>query len=47
VLLREENGGTYEVGLEETGEYTILIGSNNNRSTPFTLTVKITKLADV
>lgn len=26
VLLREEKGGTYEVGLEESGDYTIFIG---------------------
>lgn len=47
VLLREEKGGTYEVGLEESGDYTIFIGSTKNRSTAFTLTVKITKLADI
>jgi hypothetical protein len=47
VLLREENGGTYEVGLEENGDYTIFIGSTNNRSMSFTLTVKITKLTDI
>lgn len=47
VLLREERGGTYEVGLEESGDYTIFIGSINHRSVQFTLTVKITKLADI
>lgn len=47
VLLREERGGTYEVGLEETGDYTIFLGSTNGKSAPFTLTVKITKLADI
>jgi hypothetical protein len=47
VLLREEKGGTYEVGLEESGDYTIFIGSTNNRSVPFTLTVKIGRLADI
>ncbi len=47
VLLREKKGGTYEVGLEMSGDYTIFIGSVNNKSVPFTLTIKITKLADV
>ena len=47
VLLREERGGTYEVGLEESGDYTIFLGSTNGKSAPFTLTVKITKLADI
>lgn len=47
VLLREERGGSYQVGLEESGEYTIFIGSTNNKPVQFTLTVKITKLADI
>ncbi|MEP6925940.1 MAG: hypothetical protein ABI954_15840 [Pyrinomonadaceae bacterium] len=47
VLLREEKGGTYEVGLETSGDYTIFVGSTDNKSVPFTLTVKITKLADI
>jgi len=47
VLLREERGGTYEVGLEESGDYTIFIGSINHKSVPFTLTVKITKMTDI
>jgi hypothetical protein len=46
-LLREEKGGTYEVGLEENGNYTIFIGSPNNKSMAFTLTVSIIKLADI
>lgn len=47
VLLREERGGSYEVGLEENGDYSIFLGSINGKSAPFTLTVKITKLADI
>ncbi|HKX82606.1 MAG TPA: hypothetical protein VJL58_00170 [Pyrinomonadaceae bacterium] len=47
VLLREERGGTYEVGLEETGDYIIFIGSTNGRSVPFKLSVRITKLSEV
>lgn len=47
VLLREESGGKYEVGLEETGDYTIFIGALGNNPVTFTLTVKITKLADI
>ena len=47
VLLREERGGTYEVGLEESGEQTIILGSTNGKSAAFTLTVKIVRLADI
>jgi hypothetical protein len=47
VLLREERGGTYEVGLEETGDYTIFLGSTGRTPAGFTLTVRITKLADI
>jgi len=47
LLLREEKGGTYEVGLEETGDYTIFLGSTNGRSAAFTLTVKIVKMTDI
>jgi hypothetical protein len=47
VLLREEKGGSYEVGLEESGDYTIFIGSTEGKSVPFTLTVKITNMTDI
>jgi len=47
VLLREERGGHFEVGLEESGDYTIFIGSVSGKPVAFTLTVKITKLADI
>lgn len=47
VLLREESGGSYEVGLEESGDYTIFIGSTNGRPKTFTLTVAITKMTDI
>ncbi len=47
VLLRETSGGTYEVGLEVTGDYTIFIGPLGRNPVTFTLTVKIEKLADV
>ena len=47
VLLREEKGGTYEVGLEQSGDYTIFIGSTSGRSANFTLTVSITKMTDI
>ena len=47
VLFREERGGTYEIGLEETGDYTIFLGSTNGKPAAFTMTVKITKLADI
>jgi hypothetical protein len=47
VLLREKKGGVYEIGLEESGDYTIFIGSNKNTPISFTLAVGITKLADI
>jgi hypothetical protein len=47
VLLREERGGSFEVGLEESGDYTIFIGSTDNKPVSFALTVKIARLADV
>ena len=47
VLLREQRGGTYEVGLEESGDYTIFLGSINSKPAPFTLTVKIVKMTDI
>lgn len=47
VLLREEGGGTFEVGLEENGDYSIFLGSTSGRPASFTLTVKIAKLSDV
>jgi len=47
VLLREEKGGTYEIGLEETGDYSIFIGSTGDKSLSFTLSVKITKMSDI
>jgi hypothetical protein len=47
VLLREERGGTYNVGLEESGDYTIFLGSTSGRSSKFTLTVKIVKMTDI
>ena len=47
VLLREESGGTYEVGLEEGGDYTIFMGSTNSKSAAYSLTVKIVKMTDI
>lgn len=47
VLLREEGGGHYEVGLEETDDYTIFVGSTGGRSVPFVLKVGVTRLTDI
>lgn len=47
VLLREERGGRFEVGLEEAGDYTIFIGSLNGKPVSFSMTVSIRKLADI
>ncbi|MEP7075278.1 MAG: hypothetical protein ABI878_05665 [Acidobacteriota bacterium] len=43
VLLKEERGGSYEVDLDQDGDYEIFVGSTNHRSKAFTLVVKITK----
>ena len=47
VLLREEMGGHYEIGLEEAGDYTIFIGSLSGKPVQFTLTVGIRRLTDI
>ena len=47
VLLREERGGMFVVGLEETGDYTIFIGSTDGKPVAFTLTVKIEQMTDI
>lgn len=47
VLLREERGGTYQVGLEESGDVTIFLGSTSGKSAAFTMTVKIVKMTDI
>ena len=47
VLLREERGGTYEIGLEESGEYTIFLGTTSGKSAAFTLGVRITRMTDI
>ncbi|MEP6902093.1 MAG: hypothetical protein ABJA66_10100 [Actinomycetota bacterium] len=47
VLLREESSGTYEIGLEESGDYTIFMGSTDNKPVSFTLTVEIAKMTDI
>lgn len=47
ILLEYERGGHYEIPLEESGEYTLLVGSTNGRPVPFTLTVKVRKMRDI
>jgi len=47
VLLREESGGHFEVDLEESGDYTIFVGSLSGKPAAFSLTVKIQKMSDV
>ena len=47
VLLREEHGGRFEIGLEEAGDYTIFVGSLNGKPVTFRMTVSIRKLADI
>jgi hypothetical protein len=47
VMLREEKGGHYEVGLEESGDYTIFIGSTSGKPVNFNMTVRVTKMTDI
>ena len=47
VLLRQEEGGFYEVYFEEGGEISILIGATGSRPVAYTLTVKITRMTDI
>lgn len=47
VLLREEHGGTFDVGIEETGDHTIFVGSLGSNPVTFTMTVQVKKLADI
>lgn len=47
VLLEEQRGGRFEVGLEEAGDYTIFIGSTTGRSEKFDLKVAVARLADI
>jgi hypothetical protein len=47
VLLREEVGGHYEVGLEETGDYTIFIGPSSGKSEAFDLRLAVARMSDI
>jgi hypothetical protein len=47
VVLREERGGTFVVGLEESGDYTIFVGSTTGKTVSFALSVKIERLTDI
>ena len=47
LFLRREHGGIHEVYFEEGGEISILLGSINGKSVPYTLTVKITRMTDI
>lgn len=42
VLLREENGGIFQIDLDQNSDFSIFVGSTNHKSISFTLTVKIT-----
>jgi hypothetical protein len=47
VVLREERGGTFLFGLEESGDYTIFVGSTTGKTVSFALSVKIERLTDI
>lgn len=47
VLLRETRGGKYEIGLEETGDYTIFVGPLGRNPVTFTLSITVTRMTDI
>ena len=47
VLLREERGGSYEIGLEESGDYTIFVGTTSGKSAAYTLGVRVVRMTDI
>lgn len=47
VLFEEQRGGTYTIYLEESGDFSIFLGSTNGKSRDYTLTVAITKMKDI
>ncbi len=47
VLLDQKRGGKYVIGLDETADYTIFLGSTGRNPAAFTLTVAITKMTDI
>ncbi len=47
VLLKQTRGGTYVIGLDETADYTIFLGSTGRKPAAFTLTVSVTKMTDI
>jgi len=47
VMLREERGGHYEIGLEQSGDYTIFVGSTSGKAVNFNMTVRVTKMTDI
>ncbi len=47
VLLKQTRGGTYVIGLDETADYMIFLGSTGRKPAAFTLTVSVTKMTDI
>lgn len=47
VLLEKQKGGTFTIYLEESGDFSIFLGSTNGNSKAFTMTVSITQMADI
>lgn len=47
ISLREEKVKINEIGLEESGDYTIFIGSTNHKLISLTLTIKIAKSGNI
>lgn len=47
VMLHEERGGRFEIGLEESGDYIIFIGPTTKRPVRFTLAISTRGLSDI
>lgn len=47
VLLEETKGGRYEIGVEETSDLNLFVGSTNGRPARFTLELRVLKLKDI
>ncbi len=47
VMLREERGGHFEIGLEETGDYILFVGPTTKQPVRFTLGISTRRLSDI
>ena len=47
VLLREEHGGKFTIGLDESGDYTIFVGSLKGKRVAFSMSVAVERMSDI